>query len=297
MTTNSTGVGTDPSVCYRHPGRQSWVLCQRCGRTICPECQILAPVGVHCPECVREANGGVQWRPARPVPVAAPSRQRVAANRVLTWFRSGSNRAVLTWVILGISIVVWVSGFFTAVPTELLAGLPGDEWQIWRYVTAPFAYPTLGGLGIVFFALNCVFFALNGQMLERMFGRGRFAAVVLASSVASTAAMLLAGYASYGLIGPLFGLFAALLVVVWPDTQARVQLLIMLGINFVINISLGGAASLPALIGGLLGGAGVMYVLSTAGDRTWKKRTPSLIIGGSLVGLVVVTIVRGLLLA
>ena len=41
--------------CYRHPDRQSFVLCQRCGRTICPECQTQAPVGVHCPECMRES--------------------------------------------------------------------------------------------------------------------------------------------------------------------------------------------------------------------------------------------------
>ncbi len=39
--------------CYRHPNRQSFVLCQRCGRTICPECQVQAAVGVHCVECAR----------------------------------------------------------------------------------------------------------------------------------------------------------------------------------------------------------------------------------------------------
>ena len=45
--------------CYRHPDRQSFVLCQRCGRTICPECQTQAAVGVHCPECVRESRASV----------------------------------------------------------------------------------------------------------------------------------------------------------------------------------------------------------------------------------------------
>ena len=40
--------------CYRHPDRQSFVLCQRCLRTICPECQTQAPVGVICPECMAE---------------------------------------------------------------------------------------------------------------------------------------------------------------------------------------------------------------------------------------------------
>ena len=40
--------------CYRHPDRQSFVLCQRCGRTICGECQTPAPVGVICPECMAQ---------------------------------------------------------------------------------------------------------------------------------------------------------------------------------------------------------------------------------------------------
>ena len=40
--------------CYRHPGRQSFILCQRCGRTICAECQTQAAVGVICPECMKE---------------------------------------------------------------------------------------------------------------------------------------------------------------------------------------------------------------------------------------------------
>ena len=29
----------DVPVCYRHPKRETWVSCQRCGRPICPECQ------------------------------------------------------------------------------------------------------------------------------------------------------------------------------------------------------------------------------------------------------------------
>ena len=35
--------------CYRHPDRQSFVLCQRCMRTICPECQTQARGGSHLP--------------------------------------------------------------------------------------------------------------------------------------------------------------------------------------------------------------------------------------------------------
>ena len=38
--------------CYRHPQRETGVSCSNCGRPICHECMIDAPVGFRCPECV-----------------------------------------------------------------------------------------------------------------------------------------------------------------------------------------------------------------------------------------------------
>ena len=73
-------------VCYRHPQRESWTLCSRCGRTICPECQILTPAGVRCPTCVQETGGSVTWQraggePRRPAPKKRRSRaERSAAS-------------------------------------------------------------------------------------------------------------------------------------------------------------------------------------------------------------------------
>ena len=54
-------------VCYRHPDTPSFTLCQRCGRTICSQCQTVSSVGVLCPECVREPS------------LAAPHRKRARA--------------------------------------------------------------------------------------------------------------------------------------------------------------------------------------------------------------------------
>ena len=44
-------------VCPRHPDRVAYVRCQRCDRPVCPACQVLSSVGVHCVDCARQAQG------------------------------------------------------------------------------------------------------------------------------------------------------------------------------------------------------------------------------------------------
>src|ERR1700759_1389572 len=49
-----------PPTCYRHPDRETWVSCSRCGKPACPDCRREAAVGQQCLECVREANAGTR---------------------------------------------------------------------------------------------------------------------------------------------------------------------------------------------------------------------------------------------
>ena len=307
VTDGTRALETDPSVCYRHPGRQSWILCQRCGRTVCPECQILAPVGVHCPECVAETSGGVSWRSANTVtPLAKPKRRRSrpAAQRVQSLLAPRGVSLSASSVILGSAIVLWVVGSFSSVPFRWLAAvssplgispLPFPELQVWRYLTAPLVY-SAGGFdlqGAVFFALSAVFFWFTAPQLERMLGTRTFLLVAGSASVVGSAAMVLTTGYSAGLSSIVFGCFAALLVTVWSEPQLRTQILVMIGINLLLSLVLGGSG-LPALIGGMLGGGGALWLLRTGPDRGWKSRTPLLIVGAVCVGMILIAAFRAL---
>jgi Uncharacterized membrane protein (homolog of Drosophila rhomboid) len=299
-----SGGATSADVCYRHPDRTSWTLCQRCGRTICPECQILTPSGVRCPDCVRETGGSVQWqRPdlevRRPAPKVKPARVRrqssasssPVAQRFAEMFKPGGETPLLTWGVLGVVVALFVVGFFTSsLPFALLYADPTGSLQLWRYATAAFVYPSLPQ-AILSILLNGLFFAITAPAVERSLGRGRFAIVFLASAVIGNAAMVLAGFASYGLIPALFGMFGAYLIFVWQHPQARAQALIIIGVNLLISLAFG-ARFLPALIGGLIAGAGATYLMQRYEGR--HARTGYLIVGAVAAGFVVFAVIRSI---
>jgi len=72
--TPDTGVPT----CFRHPGRETYVSCVRCGRPACPDCLRSAAVGQQCVECVRSGNRGTR-------PVSAVFGGRAISGAMVTW--------------------------------------------------------------------------------------------------------------------------------------------------------------------------------------------------------------------
>lgn len=296
---------TDPSVCYRHPDRQSWTLCQRCGRTICPECQILAPVGVQCPECVAEAGGSAPWTAAETKPVKQKSQARARQQRqrpqsgfaatISQMIRPDGEAPSLSWVFAGAVVVLWIAGLFLGnLPFAWLAAAPQFSLQVWRYATAPFAaYADLSG--ILFLAISLFFWLYFAPSVEKALGRGRFVLIFLASAVFGSAAMVIFGAVAYGLGAALFGLFGSYAVTAWSYPPARNQILIVLALNVAINLAIGGGYSLPYILGGAAAGAGVTYLLSFYEERPRSNpRTPYLIIGAVLVGMILVAVVTSL---
>ncbi|MGD0611518.1 MAG: B-box zinc finger protein [Anaerolineales bacterium] len=44
---------TTPLYCANHPGVQTTLRCNKCGKPICARCAVLTPTGYRCKECVR----------------------------------------------------------------------------------------------------------------------------------------------------------------------------------------------------------------------------------------------------
>jgi len=237
--------------CYRHPNRQSYVLCQRCGRTICPECQTPGAVGVICPECMREQRA------------SAPRTKPAILTRA-----TGRGAPVVTYAIIAVCVVVYIAQFLTGgangVVTQALqwAGIyayPG-QFEPWRMFTSIF-----GHLSILHILLNMYTLWIFGILLEPLLGRARYLALFLLSGWAgSLGVMLIAGplQAAVGASGAIFGMIAALLVIQRRLGGNITQLLVLVGINLVIGFIPAFGIAWQAHLGGLIGGAiiGVIFV-------------------------------------
>src|SRR3954465_1636012 len=72
-------------VCYRHPGRETHIRCQRCNRPICPDCMRDAAVGFQCPDCIARGpqatrSGRTAFGGLRPTNASVTSMVLVAMN-------------------------------------------------------------------------------------------------------------------------------------------------------------------------------------------------------------------------
>lgn len=288
-------------VCYRHPTRESWTLCGRCGRTICPECQILTPQGVRCPDCVQETGGSVTWAPATPAKKPAPKRRPRAervdrapgegwTGRLGQMLRPGSELPLITWSLVGLAVVLWIVNLVTGLPQQLLSfSAPFAVWEVWRFFTTSLVYPASFFLSVL---LNGIFLLLTGPVVEQRLERRRTLVLVLAASALGSSSMVLAGLPPFGLSGVLFGMFGAYLIFVWSYPPARVQALVIIGINLLVVLFLGGIL-LPQIVGGLIAGAGSAYLYARYDERAnANSRTPNLIIGGVTAAFILFAIIR-----
>ena len=77
--------------CYRHPGREAHIRCQRCERPICPDCMRDAAVGFQCPQCVAEG------------------RKTTRSGRTAYGGLRPTNASITSGVLIGVNVAVWVA--------------------------------------------------------------------------------------------------------------------------------------------------------------------------------------------
>lgn len=283
-------VGSSPPTsgvpqCYRHPGRETYVRCQRCERPVCPDCMRDAAVGFQCPDCV--ARGAKETRSGR----TAFGGRRTDNPQATSIGLIGVNVAVWVAVVLTGGASSWIANQLMLSPlgrcvlgdgsrwypnvTEsgLCQSLPDGAWEAgladgawWQAITHGFVH-----VDIWHIALNAFGLWILGPPVEQAMGRARFLALyVLATLAAGVTIFIFApAYSStLGASGGVFGLLGAMLVVSWRFRADVRGLLLLLGLNAFITFSVPGI-SWQGHLGGFVGGALAAAIVAFAprGDR------------------------------
>ncbi len=241
---------TAAPTCFRHPGRETYVSCVRCGRPACPDCLRSAAVGQQCVECVREGNKSVR----QPRTVFGG---RAVANAIVTWILVGINVAfyLAEWIYPRIVDDLSMIGDARVSATSVV-GVADGEW--YRLISNAFLHePGLSGFGPAHILFNMWALIFIGPALERILGRLRFLSVYLVSALGGSVLYYLAGpqnVEALGASGAIFGLFGAWFVVARRQGLDNRQIVTLIVLNLVISFAVPGIAW-QAHVGGLIAGA------------------------------------------
>ena len=302
----ATGVPT----CFRHPDRETWIRCQRCEKSICPDCMRDAAVGFQCPDCVKEASKG--------------SRQ----NRALYGGERSADPRLTTFVLMGISAVVWLTISATGGGSSRLAALlpltpsgrcdlldgsgryypgvvderscamlPGTSWHAgvadgawWQMVTNMFTHVDLWHV-----ALNMMALFIFGPALERIMGRVRFLAVYFVGGLAASVTVFWLSNPDSGTLGASGALYAVLgaLIVTFKKARLDTQWLMQnLALGVLITVVGWRYISWQGHLGGLLGGMAAAAIIAYApkSQRSVVQWAGLTLVAAVLLGLAVVRV-------
>lgn len=284
--------------CYRHPGRETYIRCQRCDRPICPDCMRDAVVGFQCPDCVAEGSratrsGRTAFGGLRPSNAGLTSFVLIGINAIV-WLMivasGGNSSRLLAWLELRPNSVCATDRGGFDVTRAVCEGrgdwLPGvADGAYWQLLTSAFTHVQPLHIAFNMFALYIL-----GPQLELAIGRLRFLALYLLSALTGSALVYWAApeyQATVGASGAIFGLMGALLVVALRVRANAQGILMWIGINFVLTLSVSGI-SWQGHLGGFVGG------LLVAGILVYAPRARRTMFQVS--GMVVVAAVTALLI-
>lgn len=269
------GVYSPAPTCYRHPNRETYVSCVRCGRPACPDCLRSAAVGQQCVDCVREGNRGTRVG-------TAPFGGKVA------------NRPVVTYTLIALNVLAYL---VELAKTNLMIndgalvgkfsptiGVADGQW--YRLITSAFLHEPPGdGIGLLHIVFNMWALFVVGPSLERLLGRSRFLTVYLVSALGGSVlfyVLAAPNAVAFGASGAIFGLFGAWFVLARRlrlDARMIVGLIV---VNLVISFAVAGIAW-QAHIGGLVAGAALTAAFAYA-----PRQNRTLVQVGATVAILVV---------
>ncbi len=278
------GPGTSPATsvptCFRHPDRETYVSCVRCGRPACPDCLRSAAVGQQCVECIRAGNrddraargqfGG------RMITGARVTYGLVAVNVLLWLVELAHPSLALDWSMLG----------YAGYHGQLL-GVAAGQW--YRLITAAFLPPPgLSAFGPVDILFNMYALIVVGPALERVLGAARFLTVYLISALGGSVLFFYLAapdQQALGASGAIFGLFGAWFVLARRMRADARQVVFLIAINLVLSFTISGIAW-QAHVGGLIAGG-----LLTAAYAYAPQRSRALIQAGATAALLTVLVI------
>ena len=268
-----------PPVCFRHPGRPTYVSCVRCGRPACPDCLRPAAVGHQCVECIKSGNstarqaagrfGGAVTRDAR------VTQTLLGLNVILYLIELAHSALGYDWVMIG---------YFPQHGAPVL-GVAAGQW--YRLITSAFIPPPGDGyLGFLDIAFNMWALFVVGPAVERVLGRARFLTVYLVSGVAGSILIyLLVPYElAAGASGAIFGLFGAWFVLARRLQADARPVVLLIVINLALSFSVA-AIAWQAHVGGLIAGG-----LLTAAFAYAPRRNRTAIQVGATIAMVAVLV-------
>lgn len=306
----------DVRPCYRHPDRETGVSCSNCGRPICHECMIQAPVGFRCPDCVAERRGGLRVVGGTGGTRRSAARRRpqvISRQQTRARWQSGYGAGAygttnqVTRVLVGINVLVFVAelvfgagvGGITDRTAASLGGLwpaaIAEQHQYWRFITAMFLHAS-----IIHILFNMWALWIVGSYLEAVTGRGKYLLLYFLSGIAGNVFGYLFGSPNSVMIGAstaIFGLFGALFVYSYNNRHRMAGMMLrnigfIIAINLIITFMVRGI-SWQGHVGGLLGGMAVMEAMTLFGRKDLRAPFGSLDLAGVLavVGVLLVAVI------
>lgn len=264
--------------CYRHPDRETGVSCSECGRGICPDCMVFAPVGIRCPEHSGQAQGAA----------------RVVQN---VRRRSARYPGIVTMTLIGINVGIYLLQLAGGASINANSGwiyehgalygplVAQGDWE--RLITAAFLH-----YGPIHLGMNMLALWWIGRPLEDWLGPVRYLLLYLVAGLAGSAGALIANptAVTVGASGAIFGILGAAIVLERQQTyvlggSAITLLVVNLAFTFAVpGISIGGH------LGGLAGGALAILALSQLGKRSAIYSRIDLVSFASLLAIGVLSV-------